>query len=289
MFHFDIYKCLLCYNYFSPLMIQLTSFFSSIIGCILTKYGISVIPFHIDDVIYRYFFFINIPYFIIIILFNLTFFIFRCANLMNNELNLWGFGLSIIEIYISIFGILTNLINDIMVFYNISNFKKLSSDKKQKKFPIVTEDQIMMTKIIFLFIFLIWINILFLSISDSILINFKSYGSYYSYNLAIKTEKIYEDTHQKKKKKKKKKQKREIGKKNNNKEDNIKHTNNKKNETEMNNNNNNIENNESITCENTQTQSVLEGQKNQNNRNKNKNLHDSKIGFLNNEEIKENN
>ena len=130
MYQINYYRFLLCYYYFSAVFIQITSFFLSIIGIILTKIGVHKIPFYIDVNIYEILFNINIPYFFFIIIFNIIFYFFRCANLMNSELNLWGFGLSIIEIYVSIFGIVTNLINDSMIFYNTYYYQKSNMLKK---------------------------------------------------------------------------------------------------------------------------------------------------------------
>jgi hypothetical protein len=107
---------------------------------------------------------------------------------MNNELNLWGYGLSIIEIYISIFGIITNIINDSMIFYNINDYQKSSMLKKTKK-STLTDGQLLYTKIILIIIFVIWINILFLAISDNVLINLKIDGSYNNYYKSMKIEK----------------------------------------------------------------------------------------------------
>ena len=187
MYQFDVYDLLLFYKFFSARIIQLTSFFISIFGCLLIKYGLSIIPFFIDAHIYEFFFFVNIPYFIFIILLNIVFFTFRCLRLMNDELNLWGFGLVIIEVYISIFGLITNILNDIMIFYNIS-FYQTKSNKNPKKFPILVKKQLNSTKIILPIILFIWINILYLSITDCILINFKINCSYYTYKLVLNEE-----------------------------------------------------------------------------------------------------
>ena len=188
MAQFNFYRLLLCYNFCSALAIQIISCFFSIIGIILTQIGIHKIPFYINNDIFEIFFTINIPYFLFIIIFNIIFFIFRCAKLMNNELNLWGYGLSIIEIYISIFGIITNIINDSMIFYNINDYQKSSMLKKTKK-STLTDGQLLYTKIILIIIFVIWINILFLAISDNVLINLKIDGSYNNYYKSMKIEK----------------------------------------------------------------------------------------------------
>ena len=232
---FEFYNILLCYNYFNGYAIQITNFIFSIIGSSFTIYGSTRIPFFIDINIYKFFFSINIPYFIFIIIFNIVFLLFRLTDLMNNGANLWAFGLSIIQIYIAIFGIITNLINDIMIFYNISNYQRLSIEKKSSKYPLLTKEQICNTKIILPIIFIIWINILFLCISDSILINLRINGSYSKYCSAIKKEELFNSQNDQLKPKKLKKPKK---KKKQNKQ--------KTNNTELNNNDKIISNNKNV-------------------------------------------
>ena len=144
---------------------------------------------------------------------------------MNTDLNLWGFGLAIIEIYISIFGIITNILNDVMIFYNISFYQQKALKKNSSKIPILTEVQLKTTKIILPIIVFMWINILYLSITDCILINFKINGSYYTYKLALNRENLFSEEYNtmksgKKKKKKKEKKKPNIEISNDNKNNN---------------------------------------------------------------------
>ena len=205
---FEVYNLLLCYNYFNGYAIQITNFIFSIIGSSFVIYGSARIPFHIDVNIYKFFFSINIPYFIFIIIFNIVFLLFRCTDLMNNGANLWAFGLSIIQIYVSIFGLITNIINDTMIFYNLYNYQKLSKEKNSNKYPLLTKGEISNTKFILTIIFLIWINILFLCISDSILINLGINGSYSKYCSAIKKEELFNSQNNEVKPKKPKKPKK---------------------------------------------------------------------------------
>ena len=210
MLKFDCVRLLLCYYYFPALAIQISCWILSIFGGILTQFGLSLIPFYIDNYIHKFFFLINLPYFILIFLFNLTFFIFRYADLMNDELNLWGFSLCIFEVYVVVFGIVTNLINGAMIMYNIKYYQELSIKTKSKKYPMLKYEQIRNTKIILIIILIIWINILFLSISDIILINLKINDSYYNYKLSMEIENknTEEQKNNMKKKKKIKKKKK---------------------------------------------------------------------------------
>jgi len=184
----DIYRVLLCYNYFSSLAIQITTFTLCIIGTIITNLGISKIPFHIDSYIYKFCFKLNILYFIIIILINIIFFILSCLGLINDKLNLFAYILSIVEIYTSIFGFISNFINDFLILDNMKMYQNLANIKKDKKYPLLTDKQILLTKIIIIGIFFIMINLIFLSFSDNLLISLGINGSYSNYKKSKKIE-----------------------------------------------------------------------------------------------------
>lgn len=186
---------LLCYTRISPLIIEIILFILSIIGSIVTYYGLSRIPFHIDSKIYRIVFFINIPYFILIIILNLIFLIFRYYNLMVNELNLWGYGLSIVEVYITLFGIITNLINDSLILSNMKYYEEITLKQNSSKYPLITSKEWLYTKIVLPIILFFWLNMLLMSLADNLLINLRINGSYYSYELALKLERNYNKNH----------------------------------------------------------------------------------------------
>ncbi len=143
---------------------------------------------------------------------------------MNDSLNLWGYGISIVEIYFNIFGIITNTINDIMIFYNIDYYEKSLSSKKSNKLKKMSNIQRICPKIILPIIFIIWINSLLLAITNNILIYLKINSSCYNYKLSLAIEDYYNkksvvvipQTQTRKKKPKKNIQK--IGNKNENKD-----------------------------------------------------------------------
>lgn len=185
---FDSIRLLLCYYYFSAFYIELTSYLLSIGGILLTIIGLYYIPFYIDVDIYKTFFYLNIPYLISIFLLKIVFSVFRCLHKMNDEYNLCGYCLSIIEIYIHIFSIIINLINDIMILSNISFYQKLALNKKSNNYPMLNNIEIISTKVILSLIFFIILNLLLLSIANNILIGLKIKDSYYYYKLSINIE-----------------------------------------------------------------------------------------------------
>jgi hypothetical protein len=187
----DIYNLLLCYNYFSSLAIQIANIVLSIIGTIITNLGLSKIPFHIDSYIYKFCFKLNILYFIIIILINISFFVFSYLDLINDSLNLIAYILSIVEIYTSIFGIISNFINNFLILDNMKIYQNLANIKKDKKHPLLTDKQILLTKLIIIAIFFIMINLILLSFSDNLRISLQINGSYSNYKKSKKKEKDY--------------------------------------------------------------------------------------------------
>ena len=179
---------LLCFRRFSPLALEITCSILCIIGGITTYFGLLGIPFHIDSNINKIFFFINIPYFIVMILLNIVFLFLRYKDLINNELHLWGYGLSIIEIYIALFGVITSLINDSIIISNMRYYQEISLIKKSSKYPMITHMEWLYTKTILPIILFIWVNMLLIALSDNILINLKINGSYQAYEEALEQE-----------------------------------------------------------------------------------------------------
>lgn len=193
MSEFDFTCLLLCYKRFSPLALEISSSIISLIGGIITYCGLLGIPFRIDSHVYKILFFINIPYFTLIIILNILFMAFRHFDLIKNELYSWSYGLSIVEIYVTLFGIITNMLNDAMVLSNMGFYQTLSLRKKSDKYPMITPKEWLCTKIIFPIILFIWLNMLLMNLSDNLLINLKINASYHMYELALKDEKDKEN------------------------------------------------------------------------------------------------
>lgn len=189
---------LLCYKRFSPFAIEITSIIISFIGVILTYCGLLIIPFRVDSNIYKICFILNIPYFILMIILNFSFIIFRHLGLIYNNLYLLCFTLSITEIYISLFGLITNLIDNSLMISNMKFYQKLYSGKKSKKYLKITPGEWVCSLIVFFIIFFFWINLILLNLTENLLINLKVSGSYHLYQLAMKAEKkFYEEQNNK--------------------------------------------------------------------------------------------
>ena len=166
---------LLCYIAFPPMLIEISSSILSIIGGIAIYYGLTGIPFHLLDKIYKTIFIMNIPFFIILILINILFIFFRAFDKINNELNLWCYYSSMVEIVFSIIVLFLNLIYDSFIIKEIIDI-------------VLTRKEWLFTKIILSIIPFILINILLMNVADNLLISLKINGSYRQYELAIDAE-----------------------------------------------------------------------------------------------------
>lgn len=181
MCKFDSSYLVLCYTRFSPLTIEIISLIISIIGELISCFNINNIEFLNEENIDKILFLANIFYFAIIIIFNIIIIFFRYYDLINNELNLWGYGLSFIAIIISFCGIVTNILDDLIIITNIKNCSSLLA--------II---------ILISIIFTIWWNLFLMAVTDNWLINNKIKGSYHEYELALKEEKKFTDIQNKK-------------------------------------------------------------------------------------------
>ena len=166
---------LLCYIAFPPMLIEISSSILSIIGGATIYYGLSGIPFHSIDKIYKTIFIMNIPFFIILILINILFIFFRAFDKINNEFNLWCYYISMIEMIFSTIILFINLIYDSFIIKEIIDI-------------VLTRKEWLFTKIILSIIPFILINILLMNVADNLLISLKINGSYRQYELAIEAE-----------------------------------------------------------------------------------------------------
>ena len=71
---------------------------------------------------------------------------FRYYDLMNNELYIWGYALSIVEIYIALFGIITNLIDDSLILTNMKFYQENLPKKNTSKYPMITSIEWLLLK-----------------------------------------------------------------------------------------------------------------------------------------------
>ena len=179
----QVFICIL--DKFTALTLELIMVFFTIFGIILSFYGINKIPFYIDKILFKHIFTTNIPFLIIILLILCIFILFRKLRLINNKLNTCCYYLSIIIIAISLLGFILNLIVDIFILNNLYFYDKKA--KRNKNIPL-TDKEWKDTLMVLLFIFVTYLVLIFLSLSDNLRINLKIDDSYYKYQLAIEEE-----------------------------------------------------------------------------------------------------
>ena len=179
----QVFICIL--DKFTALTLELIMGFFTIFGIILSFYGVNKIPFYIDKILFKHIFTTNIPFLIIILLILCIFILFRKLRLINNKLNTCCYYLSIILIIISLLGFILNLIVDIFILNNLYFYDKKA--KRNKNTPL-TDKEWKDTLMVLLFIFVTYIVLIFLSLSDNLRINLKINDSYYQYQLAIEEE-----------------------------------------------------------------------------------------------------
>ena len=179
----QVFICIL--DKFTALTLELIMVFFTIFGIILSFYGVNKIPFYIDKILFKHIFTTNIPFLIIILLILCIFILFRKLRLINNKLNTCCYYLSIIIIIISLLGFILNLIVDIFILNNLYFYDKKA--KRNKATPL-TDKEWKDTLMVLLFIFVTYIVLIFLSLSDNLRINLKINDSYYQYQLAIEEE-----------------------------------------------------------------------------------------------------
>ena len=179
----QVFICIL--DKFTALTLELIMGFFTIFGIILSFYGVNKIPFYIDKILFKHIFTTNIPFLIIILLILCIFILFRKLRLINNKLNTCCYYLSIILIMISLLGFILNLIVDIFILNNLYFYDKKA--KRNKNTPL-TDKEWKDTLMVLLFIFVTYIVLIFLSLSDNLRINLKINDSYYQYQLAIEEE-----------------------------------------------------------------------------------------------------
>ena len=179
---------LLCYNRFRALQIEITIFFSSILGIILTCFGLILIPFEIDSKNHKIIFIINIPLFFLIILITVIFIIFRLKSMINDKYNLYFYFLSLGLIILCVIELFLNLINNSIIINNMYYNDYFAKNKKLKNIKKLTVIQWIQSMAIIIILMINFFSLILLSLSENLRINLQINGSYHDYTLAIKLE-----------------------------------------------------------------------------------------------------
>ena len=178
---------LLCYKKLSPKKKELISIIIILLSFIFIYLGLIYIPFYMGLNFGKVLFVLNILYCLIILICNLVLFFCRYKNIINTICSDCAYITSLTEFFIALFGLLTNLFDDIIILSKIRN--NSSSGNYEK----LSNSEIWGTFIIILVLLFIWINLFFLAILENIMIKLRINGNYVEYINALEDEKKYEE------------------------------------------------------------------------------------------------
>ena len=166
----------------SALVIEILLLICTILGILMTFYGLSSIPFDIGKKGFQIFFEFNIIFISLALLIILIFILLRIINLINSKFNKICYYLSIGLISLSVLGFTINLINDTFILINLYYYSQKSKRKNLKQLTI---KQWKDTILVFAVLFLIYFALIFLSLSDNLRVYLKIDDSYIRYQQAI--------------------------------------------------------------------------------------------------------
>lgn len=166
----------------SALVIEILLLICTILGILMTFYGLSNIPFDIGKKGFQIFFEFNIIFISLALLIILIFILLRIINLINSKFNKICYYLSIGLISLSVLGFTINLINDTFILINLYYYSQKSKRKNLKQLTI---KQWQDTILVFAVLFLIYFALIFLSLSDNLRVYLKIDDSYIRYQQAI--------------------------------------------------------------------------------------------------------
>ena len=166
----------------SALVIEILLLICTILGILMTFYGLSNIPFDIGKKGFQIFFEFNIIFISLALLIILIFILLRIINLINSKFNKICYYLSIGLISLSVLGFTINIINDTLILINLYYYNQKSKRKNLKQ---LTKKQWQDTIIVFVVIFLVYFALIFLSLSDNLRVYLKIDDSYIRYQQAI--------------------------------------------------------------------------------------------------------
>ena len=166
----------------SALVIEILLLICTILGILITFYGLSNIPFDIGKKGFQIFFEFNIIFISLALLIILIFILLRIINLINSKFNKICYYLSIGLISLSVLGFTINLINDTFILINLYYYSQKSKRKNLKQLTI---KQWKDTILVFAVLFLIYFALIFLSLSDNLRVYLKIDDSYIRYQQAI--------------------------------------------------------------------------------------------------------
>lgn len=180
----NLTSLLCCFNKFKAFTIDFIIISLLLVGEALIIWGNFSVPWLIIDCPSNHILFKStIYFFLIIFIIILLFVILRLYNVINNKFNVPCMLLSLFSVFSTIFEILTNLTNFILIIKEMYFYQKYES--KSKNIPLLSNMNWINTFIMFILLESIFIFLFLLLLSESIRIYSKINGAYNDYCRAI--------------------------------------------------------------------------------------------------------
>lgn len=183
----QVTSMLFCFNYLTAYAIEAITIALSCFGILNLYLTKIILPWYADSSLEnKIFIFSNLFFFIIIISLTISILTLRYKSLININYNNIGFYISIVSIFSSLFGLVATLFIYVLLMANMNYYNDENSNAgSSKKKNIITYNDWAKTIISMILSSLIWIMLLFLTISENLRIDLKIDDSYYQYLRAL--------------------------------------------------------------------------------------------------------
>lgn len=186
----QITSILLCFNYFSAYTIEIIIIITSTAGLVNLFFSKTFIPWYADSVFEeKVFIATSVLFLVTIIIIIFLILILRFLGSLNSTCSNFGFYLSIVTIFSSLFGLITSFIIYVFLLTNMkyyNYFLQKAKDKKDKK--LISEKDWIFTIISLSLSALVWVLLLLSTMSDNLRIDLRINESYVEYLQAIEQE-----------------------------------------------------------------------------------------------------
>ena len=183
----QVTSILLCFNYLNAYIIEAGTIIFSCLGALNLYFTQKKLPWYADSLLERkIFLFSSICFLIIIFFLSIIKAFFRFKGIIKSQCNCFSFYLSLICIFSSLFGFITDLFLYVLLMTNMKYYNlAIKSKKSLQNKKLVTDQEWTNTIISMILSSLIWIILLLLTMSDNLRIDLKINDSYNKYLKAL--------------------------------------------------------------------------------------------------------
>ena len=183
----QVTSILLCFNYLNAYIIEAGTIIFSCLGALNLYFTQKKLPWYADSLLERkIFLFSSICFLIIIFFLSIIKAFFRFKGIIKSQCNCFSFYLSLICIFSSLFGLITDLFMYVLLMTNMKYYNlAIKSKKSLQNKKLVTDQEWTNTIISMILSLLIWVMLILLAMSDNLRIDLKTNASYNKYLEAI--------------------------------------------------------------------------------------------------------